>query len=37
MQEKSNKNIVVEYGKLDLKEILSDYLKQKFIELLNQE
>ena len=29
--------IIVEYGQLDLKQILSDYLKQKFIERLNEE
>ena len=29
--------IIVEYGQLDLKQILFDYLKQKFIERLNEE
>ena len=32
-----NANIIIEYGQLDLKQILSDYLKQKFIEELNKE
>lgn len=29
-------NVVIEYGTQDLKEILSDYIKQKFIEMLNE-
>lgn len=37
MKGEQNKNVVVEYGQLDLKQILSDYLKQKFIEELNKE
>ena len=32
-----DKNVLVEYGEECLKEILSDYLKQKFIETLNEE
>lgn len=32
-----NENVTVEYGNENLKQILSDYLKQKYIEILNQE
>lgn len=32
-----NENVTVEYGDEDLKKILSDYLIQKFIEILNEE
>lgn len=36
MQEQKNVEIVVEYGKENLKEIFSVYLKQKFLEMLNK-
>ena len=36
MQEQKNVEIVVEYGKENLKEIFSIYLKQKFLEMLNK-
>lgn len=36
MKEKQ-KDVVVEYGNKSLKDILSDYLIEKFIEVLNQE
>ena len=31
------KNVTVEYGSKDLKEILEEYLKQKYLETLKQE
>ena len=31
-----DKQVMVEYGEQDLKEILSEYIKQAFIETLNQ-
>ena len=30
-------NVILEYGEGDLKQILSDYLKQKFIEILKED
>lgn len=32
-----DKKVTIEYGGQDLKEILSDYIKQAFIEIINQE
>lgn len=33
---KKQENLTVEYGKENLKDILSDYLKQKFIDILKE-
>ena len=32
-----DKNVIVEYGSKDLKEILEEYLKQKYLETLKEE
>lgn len=31
-----DKQVIIEYGEQDLKEILAEYIKQTFIETLNQ-
>ncbi len=31
-----DKQVIIEYGEQDLKEILSEYIKQKLIDTLNQ-
>lgn len=31
------KNILIEYGNEDLKQILGNYIKEKFVEILKQE
>lgn len=36
MQDNKNIDIVVEYGRENLKQIFSNYLKQKFIDKLNK-
>lgn len=33
----TEKNILIEYGNEDLKQILSKYLKDKFVEILKQQ
>lgn len=37
MKEKEKKDMIVEYGCENLKQILSDYIRQTLIELINKE
>lgn len=34
---KKEESIIIEYGEQDLRTILSNYLKEKIIEILNEE